>query len=195
MLLCGCGKPGGKGAAAGDEPTKAAAPARVDPEQEALDRARFAAKALGGKLKGELMAALTSGTPADALEMCAGNAGTLTRGVGAQTGVRVGRSSLRLRNPDNQGPSWVTAWLTEQGERPVSGVEGFARVEETSQGKVARFLVPIGVEPPCLNCHGPAESLESDVRARLGRHYPMDAAVGYAAGDLRGAIWAEARVK
>jgi len=83
-------------------------------------------------------------------------------------------------------PDWVAAWLRQQGERPVEGVEGIR-----GEAGPARFLAPIGVEPICLNCHGPAASIPPDVRAALSELYPDDRAIGYAVGDLRGALWAE----
>ncbi len=163
----------------------------ADAEQVALAKAKTAAQALGAKLKGDLTAALAEGTPADALKMCAGNAQSMTATVAKETHTRVGRSSLRLRNPQNAGPDWVRAWLEQHGERPAGDVKGVSRIDETSRGKVARFLAPIAIEPPCLGCHGPANTLSEGVKAGLAEHYPNDAATGYAVGDLRGAIWAE----
>lgn len=174
--------------------TKVVAAVAPNAEQAALDQAKTAAKSLGGQLKSELMSALASGTPKDALKMCAGQAQPMTAGVTEQTGVRVGRSSLRLRNQTNAPPEWVKTWLDRRGERKIDGVDGIARVDETADGKVARFLVPIGIEPPCLSCHGPADALADGVKEGLAEHYPDDAAVGYAVGDLRGALWAEAKV-
>lgn len=163
-------------------------------ESVALRRAEDAAKKLGGTLKRALLRTLAEGTPADALGMCASQAQPMTAGVADQAGVKVGRSSLRLRNPKNAAPAWVQAWLEQQGEREASGVEGFSRVDVTPQGKVARFVAPIVIEGPCLNCHGPAASLSTEVSAALAERYPQDKAVGYAAGQLRGALWAEAPV-
>jgi hypothetical protein len=141
------------------------------------------------------MKALSEGTPADALEMCAGKAQTMTVGVGEKNGAKVGRSSLRLRNPKNAAPEWVAAWLKEQGERPIDGVKGLSRVDDTPDGKVARFLAPIGIEPACTKCHGPAEALAEGVADGLAARYPEDAALGYAVGDLRGALWAEVPIE
>ena len=47
----------------------------------------------------------------------------------------------------------------------------------------------IAVEPVCLACHGKALSPETTTALR--RHYPDDAATGFDAGDLRGALWVE----
>lgn len=48
-------------------------------------------------------------------------------------------------------------------------------------------LVALGVR-----CHGTADSLVPDLAAALREGYPQDEALGFAEGDLRGYIWAEA---
>lgn len=155
-------------------------------EPSAPDRARDAAQALGRALKTRLLAAMAEG-PRAAVEACADEAQAITARVGEERGARVGRSSLRLRNPANAGPAWVTEWLEAQGERPAEGVTPVATVAD---GR-ARFVGPIAIEGPCLACHGPEEGIAPDVRALLDERYPEDRARGYALGDLRGAIWAE----
>lgn len=176
-------------AAAEPAPTPSPAePAAADtPEARAFARAGEAAQKLGGALKQRLQAAMQEGGPEAAINVCADHAQQITAEAQAQ-GVRVGRASLRLRNPKNKGPAWVEAWLAAQGERPVAGLEPVRVVE----GGTARLLKPIGVEPLCVTCHGPAESLPPGVKALLEQRYPDDRAVGYAAGELRGALWAEA---
>ncbi len=158
------------------------------PAPEATDPApaRDAAQALGRALKTRLLAAMAEG-PRAAVEACANEAQAITARVGEEHGARVGRSSLRLRNPANAGPAWVTEWLEAQGERPAEGVTPLA----TAGGWRARFIGPIAIEGPCLACHGPEEGIAPDVRALLDERYPGDRARGYALGDLRGAIWAE----
>jgi hypothetical protein len=135
---------------------------------------------------------MKSGGPVEAVSACHIQAPKVSAGVAEQQGVQVGRSSLRLRNPDNaQAPAWVSAWLQAQGERPADGVAGVSEVATTPDGAVARVLLPIAVEPVCLTCHGPSDSLAPAVAGRITELYPADAAVDYAVGDLRGALWAE----
>lgn len=43
-------------------------------------------------------------------------------------------------------------------------------------GRYYRFMKPITIQPQCLLCHGPRSQ------------YPFDAATGYKAGELRGAV-------
>jgi hypothetical protein len=176
------------------EPEAPAAPAR-DPEAEALAEADRLASAAAQALQTRMVQEMKAHGPEGALEACSMEAEALTRSVvEADTEARVGRASLRLRSAANAPPDWVEAWLDAQGERGFAGVEGFARIEPTAEGPVARVLRPIPVEERCLACHGPSETLAADVRNTLDERYPDDAARGYAAGDLRGALWAEVAV-
>lgn len=163
-------------------------------EAEVLARAQAAAKQLGQTLKTRLVGAMTEGGPEAAIELCSAEAQSITSAASAESGVRLGRASLRTRNPSNVPPAWVRAWLEEQGERPVEGVEGFARVSGGPEGRRAEFLMPIGVEGPCLVCHGDPGAMPDGVRSLLEERYPEDRATGYALGDLRGALWAEALI-
>ena len=54
------------------------------------------------------------------------------------------------------------------------------------------LLRPIGVQAPCLACHGAAEGLAPEIRDRIGSAYPGDRATGFQLGELRGFFWAEA---
>lgn len=170
------------------ERTEGAAPAPDSTaEAGALQRANAAADALGRTLRGRLLAAMSEGGPPAAMNVCADAAQGMAADVAREHGARVGRSSLRLRNPANEAPPWVAEWLAAQGERPAAGASGFERIEDGH----ARVLRPIAVEGPCVNCHGPSDAIAPDVAAILRERYPDDRATGYAAGDLRGALWAE----
>lgn len=160
-------------------------------EREALRRAREAVGKLKATLKGRLQAAMKEGGPAAAVQVCASEAQKLTDQVAREAGVKVGRASLRLRNPANAGPPWVRKWLQAQGERPAEGVRGFERIEWGE----ARVLQPLAVGPLCLSCHGAPEQIDPKVREVLATRYPEDRATGYRPGDLRGAVWAAAPVE
>jgi len=153
-------------------------------------------RAVGAELKGRLVSTMNAEGPVAALHVCATNAQTLTAEVARAEGVLVGRSSLRLRNPANAAPPWVAAWLQERGERPAEGVQGTVRTATREDGvEVVRVLKPLAVEAPCVVCHGPPEGRSAELTAALTERYPDDRAHGYAVGDLRGAMWAEAPVR
>lgn len=168
--------------------------ARSEAEREALVRAEGAARKLGGTLKKRLGEALATSTPAGAASVCADEAQRLGEGIAAETGAKVGRSSLRLRNPRNAASPWVEAWLQAASGGPASAAAPLRAIADGEEGPVARVVLPIAVEAVCVNCHGPREGLGTDVTALLDARYPADAAIGYAVGDLRGALWAEVAV-
>jgi len=145
--------------------------------------------ALQQRLKSRLQEAMAAGGATAAIEACADEAQGLTVLVAAGKRARLGRASLRVRNPANQPPDWVQEWLESQGERHFDGVEGVVDVVETPDGSTARVIKPIRVEESCLSCHG--ADIDPGVAAILAVRYPQDAAIGYAVGDLRGAMWSE----
>lgn len=175
--------------------TTATASVAKSAEQLAQERAVAAAKTLGGTLKKRLGDALAAGKVPEALDVCSNEAAALRAKVEQETGVRVGRASLRTRSPLNVAPEWVAEWLKAQGERPADGVAPFKQLAKTPDGEVARFIAPIAVDPLCLHCHGAKEGLSTEVKKLLAERYPSDAATGYDAGALRGALWAEAPVR
>jgi hypothetical protein len=192
VLAVGCrSQPGTSGDAAGSG-SAATPPASAAVGDDPLARAQAAAKLLGGTLRGKLEQAMAQGGPARAIEVCASEAQAVAAKVRADTGVAVGRSSRRLRNPADAAPPWVAEWLAAQGDRKAAGVTGVRTLADGPQGRVARVLLPIELEPKCLACHGDPATLAPEVKAVLAARYPGDAATGYAAGDLRGALWAEA---
>jgi hypothetical protein len=191
LLLAGCSRPTTP-APAPAEPTPPPAPASTPaPDGDALVQTAAAAKTLGVTLKEKLVSTMQAEGPVAAFEVCAGNAQGLTASVSQETGVTVGRSSLKLRNPANAAPDWVQAWLDANADQAGSEAVGFRRIDEVDGKRYARVLRPLPVAAPCLVCHGPKEGLAPDVAAGLASKYPQDQATGYAVGDLRGALYAE----
>lgn len=166
----------------------------VSPDDAALAKADAAATALGERLQARMAEATANGGPAAAVEVCAGEAQALTASIGAEHGVRVGRTSVRLRNPADAAPDWVAPWLAENSDKRAGDVFGFARVDEVGGTRKARVLKPISVHGRCLTCHGPKERVAPEVVAVLAAKYPDDQAFGYGEGDVRGALWAEVDV-
>lgn len=195
MVVAGSGceraTPSNAGGPAASASTTAPAPAPAPAKAGPLESAEQAAKLLGGRLKQRLTEAMTQGGPAKAIEVCATEAQQIAAKVKEETGAKVGRASLRLRNPADAGPDWVEAWLKEQGERKAEGAPGVRAVVDTPEGKRARVIKPIAVEPLCAGCHGDPAQIAPEVKAVLEQKYPGDKATGYGVGDLRGALWAE----
>jgi len=137
---------------------------------------------LGKRLKARLREALQAGGPAAGIAACKLAAPDVTGTVAEEQGLRVGRTSFKLRNPENTPPEWAVADVAARRETPA--------FHEGEDGSL-RALLPITLEATCTLCHGPAESLSSEVVAALAEGYPDDQATGFEEGDLRGWFWVE----
>lgn len=158
-----------------------------DPRQAAAKAQALTAKtALFQQLSGRLTDVMKAEGPAAAIEVCSQEAAEIARRVGEQAGVRIGRTSWQLRNPKNTAPGWVEPLLSPDADVDVA-VAQFVTLDDERLGAV----LPIRLQSKCVTCHGPKDSLSSDVRSQLATHYPDDAATGYQEGDLRGWFWVE----
>jgi hypothetical protein len=151
----------------------------------AKERALKARDALFDRLLSELTAAMFTGGPSAAIEVCSQKAPQIAASVGKEQGVAIGRTSFRLRNPANQPPEWATQFVEERVAQP--------QFVELEGGGTGAFL-PIRLKAFCLACHGPKEHLGKDVRERLAELYPDDRATGFRSGDLRGWFWVEVQL-
>lgn len=152
---------------------------------DALTLQRRATKAkneLMRRLSTKLIAAMSEDGPEKAITVCSGHAMAIARQVGAEQGVRIGRTSHRLRNPNNAAPAWALPLI----EQRLSETH-FASLDN---GTVVA-LFPIRLQAQCLACHGPNDQLADGVKERLAELYSDDRAVGFQDGDLRGWFWVE----
>lgn len=169
----------------------AVGPAAETSDADAVNRARAAAKDLGERLKGELVAAIKSGGPVMAIQVCNTVAGELANEISKQHELTVGRTSLRVRNAKNAPDAYERKVLEEFLEKASSGadlskLEHFDLVSENGD-KTFRYMkaIPMAAEP-CLACHG--TELKPEVKAEISRLYPEDQATGFKPGELRGAF-------
>lgn len=172
-----------------------AAPAWGDDNAARVESSRNAVKLLQGALVTELQAAMKSGGPVQAIEVCHTRAAVIAEGISRETGMRVGRTSLKYRNPKNAPDAWETKVLQDFEKRKAAG-ESPAKLEYHEvvqmEGKpVFRYMkaLPVPEGAPCLACHG--QKLDPAVAARIKELYPQDQATGYKTGDLRGAVTIE----
>ncbi len=145
-------------------------------------KAIIARDALFASLSGRLTEVMGNQGPAAAISVCSREAALIARKISADHGLRIGRTAIRLRNPQNAPPEWVRPLL----ETAPTEAQ-FVSVADNTLGA----LLPIRLQQKCLACHGPTDSLRDDVREQLSAFYPDDAATGYAEGDVRGWFWVE----
>lgn len=154
-------------------------------------RAQAAANTLGPDLAGMLQGAIREGGPVSAVAVCADSAQARTARH-AVDGIAIRRVGTRVRNPANAPDTLearVLAYLAEQkaaGTMPSEVIE-VARTGLDGAWEL-RYVRPIALQEFCTTCHGAEENIPPAVRTIIAERYPNDAAVGYAAGDLRGAI-------
>jgi len=155
-----------------------------------LDQAKKATAEFAGALKSELVAAMQSGGPIEAIDVCNTRAVLISEEVSLEQGMTLSRVSQKNRNPDNAPNEWQAAVLEsfearkEAGEAP--GTLAWHEVADTNNGKEFRFMKAIPTGAVCLACHG--ETLAPPVAEKLAELYPEDKATGYSEGDIRGAF-------
>ncbi len=160
------------------EDSKSADSSTADPQARAI----AAKKALAERLSGKLVRAMSTQGPAAAIEVCSNEAMKIAKTIGEKHGVKIGRTSLKLRNPLNEPPEWVKPLLEEASAEP--------QIVELPAGRVG-VLLPIKLQAKCLTCHGPTDQIPDAILAQLAEHYPKDQATGFQVDDLRGWFWVE----
>jgi hypothetical protein len=161
----------------------------TDREKAASEVAASFLNELGAAMKREM----TKGGPTEAIKVCADLAPEIAGRLSREHGWRVTRVGTRVRSPLLGMPdAWEQTALAEFAERAAKGetFTGMVHSEVVTEpgGRYYRFMKPIVVQPHCLLCHGPVAQIPPMVQEVLRQRYPFDAAVGYAAGDLRGAV-------
>jgi hypothetical protein len=138
-------------------------------------------------LKGELMAAMQDGGPANAIAVCKVQAPEIAQ-AHSEAGVwTIERVTDRPRNPRNMADEHQMR-IMEKFRDTTNRVDvgyGEWQVEESGD-TTFMYYKPIRIVQMCLGCHGPADQLSPEVKTQLAETYPEDRATGYQPGDLRG---------
>jgi len=163
---------------------------------DSAEREKTASHVTVGFLKelGEAMTRhMTKGGPTEAIKVCAELAPEIAGRLSREHGWRVTRVGTRVRNPLLGMPdAWEQKVLAEFEGRAAKG-EAFPSMTRSEvvmepDGQYYRFMKPIALQPQCVLCHGPSEQIPEEIRTVLKKQYPFDAATGYKAGELRGAV-------
>ena len=161
--------------------------AAQDDERVALSR--DAAAQLGQELTATLLSALGTDGPVEAIGICNVEASPIAARLSAQAGARVGRTALRIRNPDNAPDAAARAVLAAFERDLAAGATAPPEHFEARADGSARYMSAIVTQPLCVTCHG--SEIAPEVAAAISGHYPADQATGFAPGDLRGAFIVE----
>ena len=147
-------------------------------------------KKFAGTLKGELQAAIGKGGPSHAVPVCNVRAPEIADELSQAPQWSVGRTSHKLRNPDNAPDHWESTVLFDFLRRAAAGeslktMEKVERVESNGR-QTWRYMKAIPVGEVCLTCHG--SNIDPALKAEIDAHYPLDNATGFSVGELRGAF-------
>jgi len=158
-------------------------------EKAASEVAMTFLKDLGAAMTREM----AKGGPTEAIKVCAELAPEIAGRLSREQGWRVTRVGTRVRNPLLGMPDvWEQQVLAEFAERAGKGeaFPGMVHSEVVTEpgGRYYRFMKPIALQPQCLLCHGASDQIPEKIRVVLKQQYPFDAATGYKAGELRGAV-------
>ena len=163
--------------------------ANADMQQRVHD-SKVVIKKFMTELKGHLKGAMKEGGPTNAIKVCNHIAPEIAKKWSEKTGWKVGRTSLKYRNPKNAPDVWEQKVLEEFEARKAKGEDpktmAHAEVVEQDGKKVFRFMKAIPTQKVCLKCHG--ENIGAPVKAKLDELYPGDQARGFKLGDIRGAF-------
>jgi hypothetical protein len=131
-------------------------------------------------LQAQLQDAMATGGPVAAIAVCKDEAPRIASELSRSSGARVGRTTLKFRNPGNAPDDWQRDVLTKFDSGATD--EFFA---ETPSGET-RFMKAIPTGAVCLACHG--QTLAPEIQEALDTDYPHDRARGYELGQIRGAF-------
>ena len=155
-----------------------------------IGASREAIKSFAGSLQKQLKSAMTDGGPTAAIEVCNIAAPEIAQTASVTHGWSVGRTSLKLRNPDNAPDAWELAVLRDFEDRKAAGEApgsiDHAEIVVGDGQRTFRYMKAIGTQPVCIVCHG--TSIAPEVTAKLDALYPEDRARGFSVGDIRGAF-------
>lgn len=165
-------------------------PLQADALDERAAASQAAVQTFGAQLQGELMSAMQAGGPMQAIPVCRDRAPAIAADLSAETGWDIGRTSLKIRNPDNAPDDWERAVLEDFDAQQRAGVPAtdLVRYEVVQEGdaQVFRFMRAIPTAGLCLTCHGSIPA--GDIQHALEQFYPDDQATGYSEGEIRGAF-------
>lgn len=171
--------------------TSCTAPQEPVDEAAAIRRGQGIAKATFEQLFAQVKAKMGSEGPTAAVDYCSVAALPLVDSLSTVHGVRIKRTSDRLRalhdapDADEQRRLGEVLALLADGAKPTD-----IPPQALVLGDSIAFYQPILINMPnCLKCHGtPGVEVDSTTKAMLAQKYPDDAATGYAVGDFRG-LW------
>lgn len=134
-----------------------------------VQESRAKAKAYAQTLQGALKGAIKDGGVSAAIPVCNVEAPLIGRQLSDPAGWTVGRTSYKLRNPDNAPDRWEVGVLDIFLKQAAAGEDlktmEQAEVVEDDGQKTYRYMKAIPVGEVCLACHG--SEVDPGVKAQI----------------------------
>lgn len=158
-------------------------------DDERLALSRDAAMQLGQELGAALLTSLGTDGPVEAIAVCSVEASPIAARLSGQAGAVVGRTALRIRNPENAPDNAAREVMMAFARELAAGATAPPEHFEMRPDGSARYMSAIVTQPLCVTCHG--SEIAPEVATAIAEHYPADQATGFAVGNLRGAFIVE----
>lgn len=169
----------------------AATPTKEDKQlQETIKIGKYSSQMLMKTLGTNMKKHMKKGGVMDALNFCSSEAFNLTEGVNKKIpkGVRIKRISAKYRNPVNAPQDEEMAILESFESLNKANAVLPEYIVQKVDAKTDKYYQALMIDNKvCLACHGDIAK-NIDLRREVASVYPLDKAVGYEMGDLRGAI-------
>ena len=137
-------------------------------------------------LKSELMEAMGKGGPKAAITVCSEKAPEIAKSVANDADLKIGRTSLKARNPENVPDEWEKSVLEDFERRHEAG-EKIADLDAVSSDEdTFRYMKAIPMQGMCMTCHGP--EIDPELFKTIHSYYPEDKAISFRPGEIRGAF-------
>ncbi len=131
---------------------------------------------------------MKTGGPIKAISVCHEVAPKIAQQLSAETGWDIHRTSLKPRatKPDTWEKRMMLSF--EQRHKDGDKFKSLFNQDVTDiNGKASfRFIQAIETKDMCLACHG--DNIAPEIADKIAQLYPSDSAVGFKAGDIRGAF-------
>lgn len=127
-----------------------------------------------------------------AVSVCSDTAQLMTNNFGIEKGIYIKRVTFKYRNENNIPDDFESVGLKYfeklQDEGKIDSLTEYAAIVKENNISYLRYMKPILIQAPCLNCHGTQEQMISEVFDLIKKKYSNDKAINYKIGDLRGAV-------
>ena len=157
-----------------------------------IEETKKTALAIPPKLLQMVQEEIDKGSHDGAIAACNDKAPKMAAAASQNTGWAIRRVSLKNRNPKAVPDAWEQAVLEDFDRRQAAGENpaDLEKAEIVADGgtRMVRYMKALPVQDVCVKCHGPADQITSEVKAKLAEIYPDDKATGYKRGQIRGAL-------